>query len=67
MNFINSKKYIMEHSDIKEVFILFILFMAILCVLFHIIEFFGCFDCCKNYFCKQSMNQINSESSQEIP
>lgn len=67
MNFINSKKYIMEHSDIKEVFILFVLFMAILCVLFHIIEFFGCLDCWKNYFCKQSMNQINSESSQEIP
>ena len=67
MNFINSKKYIMEHSDIKEVFILFILFMAILCVLFHIIEFFGCLDCCKNYFCKQSMNQNNSEYSQEIP
>ena len=57
----------MEHSDIKEVFILFVLFMAILCVLFHIIEFFGCLDCCKNYFCKQSMNQFNSESSQEIP
>ena len=67
MNFINSKKYIMEHSDIKEVFILFVLFMAILCVLFHIIEFFGCLDCCKNYFCKQSMNQNNSEYSQEIP
>ena len=57
----------MDPSDLKEIFILLVLFFAILCVIFHTIEFFGCLDCCKDFLCKRSINQINVEDSQRIP
>ena len=57
----------MDPSDLKEIVTILILFFSILCVIFHTIEFFGCLDCCKGCLCKIYTNQINVESSQELP